>query len=94
MRPVILEPMRVVRSRLAELSEWTKEGIADAIDQVASECDINMGKLGQPVRVAVTGGPVSPPIDATVYLVGRDRTMARLDEAIRRIELRVAATSG
>ncbi len=74
LRPVILEPMRVIRERLAELPEWTKDGIADAIEQVAAEFEINMGKLGQPVRVAVTGGAVSPPIDVTVWLVGRERT--------------------
>jgi glutamyl-tRNA synthetase len=47
-----------------------------------------MGKLGQPVRVAVTGGAVSPPIDVTIYLVGRERTLKRLDHAIKIVEAR------
>lgn len=88
LRPVVLEPMRTFRQRLAELPEWTKLAIADSIEQVASKFEMNMGKLGQPVRVAVTGGPVSPPIDVTVWLVGRDRTLARLDKAIATIEER------
>jgi glutamyl-tRNA synthetase len=50
-----------------------------------------MGKLGQPIRVAVTGGPVSPPIDVTVWLVGRERALKRLDAAIQLIEERAQA---
>ena len=45
-----------------------------------------MGKIGQPIRVAVTGGPVSPPIDVTLALVGREKTLARLAKAITLIE--------
>ena len=45
---------------------------------VATECGIGFGKLGQPVRVAVTGGTVSPPIDVTLELLGRERALMRL----------------
>ena len=43
-----------------------------------------LGKIAQPVRVAVTGTAVSPPIDATLALLGRERTLARLDAALAR----------
>ncbi|MDB6008659.1 MAG: glutaminyl-tRNA synthetase, partial [Gammaproteobacteria bacterium] len=43
-----------------------------------------LGKIAQPVRVAVTGTAVSPPIDATLALLGRERTLARLDAALVR----------
>jgi len=91
LRPVILEPFRAARERLASLTEWTKESIADAISAVAESFEINMGKLGQPIRVAVTSGPVSPPIDVTLWLVGQQRTIERLDRAISMIEERAAA---
>jgi glutamyl-tRNA synthetase len=90
LRPVILEPLRAVRDRFAQLKLWTKEGIAESIAQVAESFEINMGKLGQPIRVAVTSGPVSPPIDVTVWLVGQERTLKRLDKAIEFIEERAA----
>ena len=93
LRPVILEPLRAVKGRLAKLQKWSKENIAQVIEEVAAEFDIKMGKLGQPIRVAVTSGPVSPPIDVTVWLVGRDRTLKRLDHAIKLIEERVAASN-
>ena len=41
-----------------------------------------MGKIGQPLRVAVTGGSFSPPIDQTLELLGRQRSVARIDRAI------------
>ncbi len=91
LRPVVLEPMRAVRDALAGLGHWTRETIEDAIRKAAEAHELNMGKLGQPIRVAVTSGPVSPPLDTTVWLVGRERTLKRLDHAIELIEARAAA---
>ena len=93
LRPVILEPLRAVRDKLADLADWTTASISTTVEKTAESFEIKMGKLGQPLRVAVTGGGVSPPIDVTVYLVGRDRTLKRLDHAIELIEAR-AASSG
>jgi len=91
LRPVIQEPLKAARGELAELPEWSKEAIADTIEKTAARFDINMGKLGQPIRVSVTGGSVSPPIDVTLWLVGRERTIARLDQALQFIEKRAQA---
>ena len=74
------------------LDHWGTTQIDEAIRDVAEEYEINMGKLGQPLRVAVTSGPVSPPIDTTLWLVGRERTLARIDSALALIEARAAAT--
>jgi len=93
LRPVILEPMMAVADAFAALPEWTPEGIEKCIEDTAVGFGINMGKLGQPIRVAVTGGPVSPPIDVTVWLVGRERVLKRLDDAIAIIRERAAAAS-
>ena len=92
LRPVILEPLRSLAARLAGLDDWSAAGIETAIRETAAAHDINMGKLGQPLRVAVTGTGVSPPIDVTVCLVGRERTAQRLDRAIAAIEARAAAS--
>ena len=93
LRPVILEPMKAARDKLAELEEWTREGISETIEQVAASFEINMGKLGQPIRVAVTSGPVSPPLDVTLWLVGQERVVQRLDNAIEIIKQRAAASA-
>jgi glutamyl-tRNA synthetase len=92
LRPVILEPMQDIRARFEALEDWTEASISDAIEASAAAHEINMGKLGQPIRVAVTGGSVSPPIDVTVKLVGRERTLDRLDRAIVLIQERAAAS--
>lgn len=91
LRPVILEPLKGIRTAFAELGDWSKEAIAVAIERVAASFGLNMGKLGQPLRVAVTGSGVSPPIDATVWLAGRDRAVARLDRAVAWVEARALA---
>jgi glutamyl-tRNA synthetase len=93
LRPVILEPLRAARDRLAGLQHWGKTAIHEVIEEVAADFDINLGKLGQPLRVAVTSGPVSPPIDVTLWLVGQQRTIVRLDHALRLIEARAAAST-
>lgn len=92
LRAVILGPLIAIRERFASLDQWDQSAIAAAIEKVASEFEINMGKLGQPIRVAVTGGPVSPPIDVTVWLVGRERVLRRLDYAIKIIAAKVATS--
>jgi len=78
----IAGPLEALHRRLSELPEWHREAIHGALTGVAAECGIGFGKLGQPVRVAVTGGTVSPPIDVTLELLGRERTVARLEKAL------------
>ena len=92
LRPVILEPLKAARDKLAKLESWTKDEIHATIEQVAASFEINMGKLGQPIRVAVTSGPVSPPLDVTVWLIGQTRAVKRLDKAIEIIEARASFT--
>jgi glutamyl-tRNA synthetase len=94
LRPVVLDPIKAVRKRFEALEHWGETAIHEAIEETAADFEINMGKLGQPLRVAVTGGPVSPPIDVTLRLIGKARTIARLDRAIEMIEARAAASTG
>ncbi|MBT3292156.1 MAG: glutamate--tRNA ligase, partial [Victivallales bacterium] len=53
--------------------------------------DLKLGKVAQPLRVAISGGAISPPIDVTLELVGRERVLNRVDMALKFIEQRVAA---
>ena len=93
LRPVIQQPLQAARDALAELSNWSKEAIAETIGETAARFDINMGKLGQPIRVSCTGGSVSPPIDVTLQLIGQARTIERLDRALQLIAERASASS-
>jgi glutamyl-tRNA synthetase len=71
-----------VRERLAALAEWNAPAINAALNELAAQLGVGLGKIAQPVRVAVAGVAVSPPIDATLVLLGRERTLVRLDAAL------------
>jgi glutamyl-tRNA synthetase len=77
-----LVPLRRLHDRLAALPDWTALEIHAQIEAVTQELDVGMGKVGQPLRVAVTGGSFSPPIDQTVELLGKERSIARIERAI------------
>ena len=77
-----LTTLSKVRERLATLPDWTAAGIHAVLNDLAAALEVGLGKVAQPVRVAVTGTAVSPPIDATLELLGRQRTLARLDAAL------------
>jgi len=81
----VLEPLGVLRARLAEV-EWTPEAIHAAVVATAEAAELKLGKVAQPLRVAISGGGVSPPIDVTVHLVGRELTLARIDRALQFIQ--------
>ena len=74
-----LERMRAV---LADLPEWIAAAIHAQIEALAEQGGVGLGKIAQPVRVAVSGGGVSPPIDQTLEILGREQTLKRLDRAI------------
>lgn len=61
-----------------EKIEWQRETIHHAINQTAETIGLKMGKLAQPLRVAVTGDTISPSIDMTLFLLGRERVLNRL----------------
>lgn len=87
----VATPLETVRQRLAELPEWSDTAIHQAIVDTAEGFGLKLGKLAQPVRVAVTGGTVSPPIDVTLRLLGRERALQRIDRALEYLQSRVPA---
>ena len=70
------------RAALAELTDWTAAAVHGAIQSLAEAGGLGLGKVAQPLRVAVSGGRVSPPIDQTLAILGRQETLERLEKAI------------
>ncbi len=70
------------RARLAAVDSWNVEAINAALHATAESLGLGMGKIAQPMRVAITGTQVSPDIGHTVYLAGRDEALARIDAAL------------
>ena len=73
---------RCARSSLALPRTGPRLRFTTLLNALATELQVGLGKVAQPVRVAVTGTAVSPPIDATLALLGRERSLARLDAAL------------
>ncbi len=84
-------PLERLRGALAADDEWTVTSVQGVIDRVLSELGIGFGKLGQPLRVALTGRAAGPPNDQVLALLGRERSLERLDRALAFIAGRAAA---
>ncbi|MCZ6798801.1 MAG: glutamate--tRNA ligase [Gammaproteobacteria bacterium] len=82
LRPVALEPLKKLHGELAQLDDWNSTTIHNVIEAITKALDVKMGAVGQPLRVAITGGSFSPPIDKTVEIIGRARTLTRINNAI------------
>jgi glutamyl-tRNA synthetase len=67
---------------LAIMVNWSAEGIHDFLSRFASDKGVTLGKLAQPLRLAVCGGTVSPPIDATLSILGQREALSRLARAL------------
>ncbi|MBL1140589.1 MAG: glutamate--tRNA ligase [Proteobacteria bacterium] len=88
LRPVILEPLKALHDALKAIQDWNNANIKTAIEETAEKFEIKMGKLGQPLRVAVTGTGISPNIDDTLRLLGQEKSLFRLRKGIDFIENR------
>jgi len=83
------EPLQQVREQLAALDEWDGEKLHQVVVDVAESLSLNMGKVAQPLRVAIVGRAASPGIDVTLQLVGREACLRRIDKALAWINKRV-----
>jgi glutamyl-tRNA synthetase len=81
------ELLRDVRETLASLERWDVTLMEDALRTLAERRGVGAGKIFQPLRVALTGLTVSPGIFDVLLVLGRDRSMLRLDEATRYLEV-------
>ncbi|HEY8555433.1 MAG TPA: glutamate--tRNA ligase [Burkholderiales bacterium] len=82
LKPEIAPALAALAKEIEALSEWTAPALHGAVERTAQGHGLDFGKLAQPVRVAVTGRAVSPPIDVTLHLLGRERACARLRKAV------------
>ncbi|URL01766.1 glutamate--tRNA ligase [Avibacterium sp. 20-126] len=77
-----IDALEKVKEKLTALPQWTAKPIHQAIEQTAEALGVGMGKVGMPLRVAVTGAGQSPSMDITLVGIGRERSLARIQKAI------------
>jgi len=82
------ESLVQVRERLASLDDWEAATLHQVVIDVAASSGLNMGKVAQPLRVAVVGRAASPGIDVTLQLVGKEACLRRIDRALEYINIR------
>ncbi len=86
LKPEIAPALRSIRDALARAPDWSHAAIEAAFNEVLAAHELKLGKLAQPVRVAVTGTSASPGIFEVLEILGRDRTLARLDAALAMVD--------
>jgi glutamyl-tRNA synthetase len=78
------DTLQAARAALAAAPEWSPAAVDAALRATAEKLGLGMGKVAQPMRVAITGTQVSPSIEHTVFLCGREGALARIDAALAR----------
>ena len=89
LRPVAQPLLESVQTAMQGLPEWNEASLTTLFNEVAeTHGGIKLGKLAQPVRVAVTGGPNSPGIFETLEVIGRETSLRRIEKAIELVQAR------
>ncbi|MCK4291873.1 MAG: glutamate--tRNA ligase [Planctomycetes bacterium] len=79
-----LAVLAVVRDKLAAMNEFTEEQIENMLRSLAEKKQLGLGKVAQPLRVAICGTTVSPPIFDSVRMLGKEETLARIDNTLEK----------
>jgi len=82
LKPGVREPLERLMAELTSLTTWVEPRIEDAFARTLEATGLKLGKLAQPLRVALTGGTVSPGIFEIIHVLGRDETLARMRQAL------------
>jgi glutamyl-tRNA synthetase len=82
LKAIAREPLEILRDRLEAVVDWQPEVLHQLVKDVADSLELKLGKVAQPLRVAITGRAASPGIDVTLHLVGREACLRRIDRAL------------
>jgi glutamyl/glutaminyl-tRNA synthetase len=79
-----LDILQQVRQALARMDPLTEQAVEEMLRRLAEERQVGLGKVAQPLRVALCGTTISLPIFDSVQMLGKQRTLARIDRAVAR----------
>ena len=75
--------LQYLLDKFRQVDDWNAEEIDKVIQNACEELELGMGKVGPALRVAVTGTAMSPSLNVTLNLVGKERTLERLEKAVK-----------
>jgi glutamyl/glutaminyl-tRNA synthetase len=84
-----LTMLGIVREKLAAMEELTEQGIEDMLRGLAEEKQVGLGKVAQPLRVAICGTTVSLSIFDSVRLLGKENTLKRIDSTLKKFQTKI-----
>jgi glutamyl-tRNA synthetase len=87
------ERLGAVRQRLTEASEWSAAALESLVRELAASEGLKLGDVAQPIRAALSGSTVSPPVFEVMAVLGREETLARIDDACCGLPRPVARTN-
>jgi glutamyl-tRNA synthetase len=82
LKPAALEPVRLLADKLTALEVFEEKALEDVFRAVMDETGLKLGKIAQPVRVALTGRTASPGIFEIIEIIGREKVLKRLAKAV------------
>ncbi|HIF17197.1 MAG TPA: glutamate--tRNA ligase [Cycloclasticus sp.] len=90
LKAAALEPLEMMLGKFEQLSDWSKDPLHQVILDTAEALDVKLGKVAQPLRVSLTGTSVSPSLDATLFLLGKDTCVRNINRGIEFIKTKIA----
>ncbi|MEH6503597.1 MAG: glutamate--tRNA ligase [Cycloclasticus sp.] len=87
LKKTALEPLQIMLEKFEQLNDWSKEPLHQVVLDTAEALELKLGKVAQPLRVALSGSSASPAIDATLFLMGKERCLKNIKKAIDYIKL-------
>lgn len=82
LKEAAIEPLSLLKEKFGAMDDWQREPLHSVVKTVVEELELGFGKVAMPLRVAVTGGAPSPDLDLTLFLIGKDACIRRIDKAI------------
>ncbi len=81
-----LELLKTLRDKVVVIEPFDRDNIESMLRCLAEQKQVGLGKIAQPLRVAICGSTISTPIFESVEILGREKTLARIDNAIQVVE--------
>ena len=88
LKPAVLEALKLLTGQFEKLEDFSEKKLENAFKSVMDQTGLKLGKIAQPVRVALTGKTASPGIFEVTAIIGKDKVISRLNKAIRYIQAR------